>query len=151
MKPPVLRIFDTTVIALLVFQLTGCGTLLYPERKGQKSGRIDMGVFLLDAVGLLFFLIPGIIAFCVDFNNGTIYLPGTQTTGTTTKLRQIKFDPKTTTHAQIEKIIKDETGYTVKLDQSNMKVTKLHSKDEMNMQFAKAIADIETNRLASVR
>lgn len=44
--------------------------------KGQSAGKIDPGVAVLDGLGLLLFLIPGVIAFAVDFNNGTIYLPG---------------------------------------------------------------------------
>ena len=60
----------------LILQLTACGTILHPERKGQRSGQIDPAIAVLDAVGLLFFLIPGVIAFAVDFTNGTIYLPG---------------------------------------------------------------------------
>ncbi|MDE2027804.1 MAG: hypothetical protein KGK03_04150 [Candidatus Omnitrophica bacterium] len=64
-----------TVIAVLVFQLAGCGTLLYPERRGHFGGRLDIGIVILDAVGLLFFLIPGAIAFAVDFSDGCIYLP----------------------------------------------------------------------------
>ncbi len=59
----------------LILNLTACGTILHPERKGQTSGRLDAGVVLLDAVGLLFFFVPGVIAFAVDFSNGTIYLP----------------------------------------------------------------------------
>ncbi|HET6422329.1 MAG TPA: hypothetical protein VFG20_01520 [Planctomycetaceae bacterium] len=55
--------------------LSGCGTILYPERKGQPAGCIDWKVVALDGIGLLFFFIPGVIAFAVDFNNGTIYLP----------------------------------------------------------------------------
>jgi hypothetical protein len=143
------KLFDRALIAVLVVQLMGCGTLLYPERKGQKAGHVDVGVFLLDAVGLLFFLIPGIIAFAVDFSNGTIYVPGTATTTTThAQLRQIKFDPKTTTVAQIEKIIKDQTGYAVKLNQSNIKVSRLSSNDDMMAHFAQALPDIESSRLA---
>ena len=69
-----LRIFICTVF---IVQLMGCGTILYPERKGQKSGKIDTGVAILDGIGVLFFIIPGIIAFAVDFYNGTIFLPGT--------------------------------------------------------------------------
>lgn len=69
-----LRIF---ICAVLIVQLTGCGTILYPERKGQTGGRIDTGVALLDGIGLFVFVVPGIIAYAVDFYNGTIYLPGT--------------------------------------------------------------------------
>ena len=65
------------VLAVLIFQLAGCGTLMYPERKGQKGGRIDVGIVALDGIGLLFFLVPGIVAYVVDFFNGTIYLPDT--------------------------------------------------------------------------
>ena len=61
--------------AVLATALSGCGTLLYPERKGQTGGRIDPSVAILDGLGLLLFLIPGLIAFAVDFSNGTIYLP----------------------------------------------------------------------------
>ena len=53
----------------------GCGTILHPERRGQPAGRLDWGIVALDALGLLLFFIPGVIAFAVDFNNGTIYLP----------------------------------------------------------------------------
>ena len=60
--------FGTSVVA-------GCGTILHPERKGQPAGSIDWKVAALDGLGLLFFFIPGVIAFAVDFNNGTIYLP----------------------------------------------------------------------------
>jgi hypothetical protein len=64
------------LLASLLTSLTGCGTLLHPERKGQTGGSIDPGIVILDSVGLLFFFIPGVIAFAVDFTYGTIYLPG---------------------------------------------------------------------------
>jgi hypothetical protein len=53
----------------------GCGTILYPERRGQPAGRLDWGVVALDGVGLLLFFVPGVIAFAVDFATGSIYLP----------------------------------------------------------------------------
>ncbi|MEE2879623.1 MAG: hypothetical protein VX593_11510 [Pseudomonadota bacterium] len=56
--------------------LAGCGTILYPERRGQTGGRLDTAVVILDGLGLLLFLVPGIIAFAVDFGSGAIYLPG---------------------------------------------------------------------------
>lgn len=67
-----------TPIALsltMVFQ-AGCGTLLYPERQGQDKGdKLDPAVLILDGIGLFFFIIPGLVAFAVDFNTGAIYLP----------------------------------------------------------------------------
>lgn len=62
--------------ALFITQVTACGTLLYPERRGQTNGQIDVGVAALDAIGLLFFFVPGVVAFGVDFMTGAIYLPG---------------------------------------------------------------------------
>ena len=52
---------------LLVVQLTGCGTLLYPERRGQRGGHVDVGVALLDGIGLFFFIIPGRDRICGGF------------------------------------------------------------------------------------
>ncbi|MGV8835232.1 hypothetical protein [Cellvibrio sp.] len=65
-----------TLAASLLVQLTACGTILHPERKGQKGGQIDPAIAIFDGIGLLFFFLPGVIAFAVDFSNGTIYLPG---------------------------------------------------------------------------
>ena len=62
------------LVALLGFQL-GCGTLLYPERRGQTRGRLDADVVILDGIGLLFFVLPGLFAFAVDFVTGAVYLP----------------------------------------------------------------------------
>lgn len=59
----------------LVTQLTACGTVFYPERRGQISGEIDPGVAILNGIGLLFYVIPGLIAFAVDFTTGAIYFP----------------------------------------------------------------------------
>ncbi len=143
------KILNVTITALLVFQLAGCGTLLYPERRGQIGGRLDVGVVILDAVGLLFFIIPGVIAFAVDFSNGTIYLPARRVIiEHTVELRQIKFDPKHTSLAQVEKIIKDQTGYAVKLTQSNVRVSRLKSRTDMMEHFAQAVPDIQDDRLA---
>lgn len=76
------------VASLLVTQLSACGTLLYPERRGQTTGTIDVGVALLDAVGLLFFFVPGVVAFGVDFVTGGIYLPGGRVATLTPEERQ---------------------------------------------------------------
>ena len=60
----------------LITQLAACGTIFYPDRRGQVSGRIDPAVAIMNAIGLLFFIIPGLLAFAVDFTTGAIYLPG---------------------------------------------------------------------------
>jgi hypothetical protein len=53
----------------------GCGTILYPERSGQPVGKLDIWVVLLDSIGLVYFVVPGLVAFAVDFTTGAIYLP----------------------------------------------------------------------------
>jgi len=63
------------ICGLLLFQLAACGTLIYPERRGQTSGEIDPVVAVLDACGLILLVIPGLVAFIIDFDTGAIYLP----------------------------------------------------------------------------
>lgn len=75
MKNKALSLALSTVV---ISQLIACGTILHPERKGTISGRLDPAIVALDAIGLLFFFVPGVIAFAVDFTNGTIYLPKSQ-------------------------------------------------------------------------
>jgi len=53
----------------------GCGTYWYPERKGQSGGKLDSKVVLMDALLCLCFVIPGVVAFYIDIDNGCIYLP----------------------------------------------------------------------------
>jgi hypothetical protein len=91
------KLFQTlqvSVCIVLIAQLIGCGTLMYPERRGQRGGRIDAGVAILDGIGLLFFIIPGLIAYAIDFSTGTIYLPGTTGSLDIKDIKQVKFDPK---------------------------------------------------------
>jgi hypothetical protein len=70
------KFISVLFITTLLTNLTACGTIIHPERNGQRGGGpLDVGVVLLDGIGLFFFLIPGVIAYAVDFSNGTIYLP----------------------------------------------------------------------------
>lgn len=48
---------------------------MFAERNGQDSGKIDPNVVLMDGIGLLFFILPGLVAYGVDFATGAIYLP----------------------------------------------------------------------------
>ncbi|MFI4916145.1 MAG: polyribonucleotide nucleotidyltransferase [Phycisphaerales bacterium JB060] len=74
-RPLIVAALTTGLLSATVLQ-AACGTILYPERRGQDAkGDLDIGVVLLDGVGLLFFLIPGIIAYAIDFSTGAIYLP----------------------------------------------------------------------------
>jgi len=127
-----------SLCAVFTLQLMGCGTLMYPERRGQRGGSLDAGVAVLDGIGLLFGIIPGVIAFAVDFSNGTIYLPSRTHLGflDLKHIKEVKFDPKHTSLASIEGMIKDNTGCEVKFDQDNIRLSKLKSLNEMKEQFA---------------
>lgn len=72
------RVIGGVLALTLTAQLTACGTLFYPDRRGQIEGKIDPAVAGMDAIGILFFVIPGLIAFAIDFATGAIYLPGGQ-------------------------------------------------------------------------
>ncbi|MFA5389215.1 MAG: hypothetical protein WC312_05620 [Candidatus Omnitrophota bacterium] len=149
MVKKLLQTLYISVCAVLIFQMAGCGTLMYPERRGQRGGRIDVGVAVLDGIGLLFFIIPGIIAYAIDFSEGTIYLPGTNTGSLDIKnIKQVKFDPKHYKAATIERIIKRETGYAVKLSRDNIEVYKLESLDDMMSRFAEVLPGIQNTRIA---
>jgi len=71
-----MRALSLGLCAALGLQLGGCGTILYPERRGQTSGHVDTGVAVMDGLWCLLFIIPGVVAFIVDFGNGAIYEPG---------------------------------------------------------------------------
>lgn len=130
------RLLSLALCTIIVLQLVSCGTLLYPERRGQKSGQIDVAVVLMDAVGLLFFIIPGVIAFAVDFYTGSIYLPpDSPDRNLKDRLKDmwkgkkeaaagglivIKVDPEDLNPATISAIVTKETGYPLRLDDSRL-------------------------------
>lgn len=100
----------------ITLQSTACGTLLYPERRGQTSGRIDPAVAILNGIGLLFFIIPGAIAFAVDFSTGAIYLPGGRAdNGDGTKDVRIVTVKGEITPERLARILAQETGQHVDL------------------------------------
>ncbi|MBN8431945.1 hypothetical protein JF535_13910 [Microbulbifer salipaludis] len=75
MNKSIKRGIAASCLLTLMLNLTACGYFLYPERKGQTGGRVDPVVVILNGAGLLFGILPGVVAFAVDFTNGTIYLP----------------------------------------------------------------------------
>nr|WP_298146119.1 polyribonucleotide nucleotidyltransferase [uncultured Pseudomonas sp.] len=111
------RIIGGVLAASLFTQLTACGTLFFPDRRGQIEGRIDPVIAALDAVGILFYVIPGLIAFGIDFATGAIYLPG----GVSAQL-----DPQALhdladadgriDNAKLKALIEQSTGYNLPLD-----------------------------------
>lgn len=111
------RLGIVTVMAGTLIGATACGVILYPERKGQVDGRIDPAIAVLDGIGLLFFLVPGVIAFAVDFATGAIYLPGTAgyTTLDMDNAERVNVNAGELDAAAIARIIEKHTGEQVSL------------------------------------
>lgn len=107
----------SVLILTSLLHLTSCGVLLYPERQGQARGRIDPAVAILDGIGVVLFVIPGLLAFLIDFHQGTIYLPSShgsnQTQDTAPQIIKVegKMDQK-----DIETIIGHATGSEINLN-----------------------------------
>ncbi|UQY80912.1 hypothetical protein HAV_01126 [Candidatus Hepatincola sp. Av] len=63
-------------IILVSIFLYSCGTMFKSSQRGKPhSDKLDPAIVTLDALGLLLLIIPGVVSFIVDYNNGTLYLP----------------------------------------------------------------------------
>lgn len=112
---------------ILSVQLTACGTIFYPERKGQISGRIDPLVAFANAAGLLFFFIPGIIAFAVDFTTGAIYLPhGKRSSLTPEELKSVTESDAVNIRA-LNEILSKKIGQPIDVTAANIQISPLNS------------------------
>ena len=99
----------------LITQLSACGSIFYPERRGQISGQIDPGVAILNGIGLLICIIPGLIAFGVDFATGAIYLPnGKYSVAPETLQQAVDADGQVDT-AMLQQILKQQLGQDLPL------------------------------------
>lgn len=110
------RIVGGVLAVSLFTQLAACGTLFYPDRRGQIEGRIDPTIAVFNAVGLLFYVIPGLLAFAIDFATGAIYFPDDQYSMSPEKLQDaIGADGQIDT-LRLKAIIEQETGRSLPLD-----------------------------------
>jgi hypothetical protein len=140
------RLSASGLAGTLTAWLSSCGALIHPERVGQPRGQLDPAVVILDGLGLLLFLVPGLIAFAVDFGTGAIYLPpqyvGQRRTKTLNRegLVELQVDPDNLSRQQVESVVAEATGHTVRLTPGAYQAVKLESLSEMR--------DAET-RLAS--
>ncbi|MFB4392042.1 polyribonucleotide nucleotidyltransferase [Pseudomonas sp. NPDC089554] len=111
------RVIGGALVATLLTQLTACGSIFYPDRRGQIEGKLDPVIVALDAVGLLFYVIPGLIAFGVDFATGAIYYPGGLTSHVDPALLKpaIKADG-TVDNLRLQAILESELGQRLPLN-----------------------------------
>lgn len=114
---------------------SGCGTLLYPERRGQPAGPLDWRVVALDAIGLFFFFVPGVIAFAVDFSNGTIYLPQYSYRGVARprrerQLTRVATPTRPVIREDVERVVSSHIGHSVVLEPGEFDARELASVDD---------------------
>ena len=122
----------TTVAATTA---SGCGSILHPERVGQpRSGPLDWKIVALNGIGLVLFVVPGVIAFAVDFYNGTIFLPPcgyAQIEPTRTdELVAIEVRRKELTHEKIEQVVSEHSNKEIELTAGNYETKPLSAIDQ---------------------
>lgn len=102
----------------LVTQLAACGTVFYPERRGQISGEIDPGVAILNGIGLLFYVIPGLVAFAVDFATGAIYFPDARYSLAPERLSEALDDQGAVDPLKLKAILHRDLGVDLPMEQA---------------------------------
>ncbi len=121
--------------AVIAAQLVGCGTILYPERRGQSAmEKLDADIVILDGIGLLFFLVPGVIAFAVDFATGAIYLPRGHKSKASDLLGELEIREERLTVrsvAEIERILREATGLTIELESPSVLVFRAEEREDV--------------------
>jgi hypothetical protein len=103
------RVIGGMLAVSLFTQLAACGTLFYPDRRGQIDGRIDPAI-------AVFYVIPGLIAFGIDFATGAIYLPDDEYSMAPEKLQEAIGADGVIDQAKLKAIIEQETGRSLPLD-----------------------------------
>ncbi|HEY1065374.1 MAG TPA: hypothetical protein VGE52_04670 [Pirellulales bacterium] len=136
-RPPMLRFLTRRDLlrvvgcASLVVPATGCGTIFYPERRGQPATRVDWVVVTMDGLLLLCFLLPGIIAFVVDFSTGAIYLPlASETADAKAKYKELKLPKDQLTEEGIAAAVSKDLGKAISLKPNTYQTKTITSLDE---------------------
>lgn len=130
------RSLSSLLVAAVAMHAVSCGALIHPDRIGQPHrGRLDTSIVLLDALGLLLFFVPGVLAFVVDFATGAIYLPAYEYGAKDDPEREgdfvvVRVDPKTLTRERLEEILTEKTGKAVRLDAGTYEARRLQKIDE---------------------
>ncbi len=134
------KVCKGVLAGVLLFQTMSCGTLFHPDRRFQSShGPVDPGIVALNTVGLAFFLVPGVIAFAIDFATGSIFLPPWESTSFSQNdiengdaLKIVFTDKSLMTKENIEKIIGKHSKTEFSFDDKNLKKIKIDSLDDIN-------------------
>lgn len=102
-----------------------------------------MGIAVLDGVGLLLFLVPGIVAFAVDFSTGCIYLPPGSYSGApdadkidANEIKVVHVDPAKLNETTIKTIIIREAGISAMIDLNQAEFCALNGSGDIYGKFA---------------
>ena len=131
--------------AVIAFNAVSCGTIMYPERRGMPAGRIDPKVVVMDGILLLFFFVPGVIAFAVDFATGAIYLPPSgygyghvpPEKFSREKWVRVDVDPQELDRGEIERVVSAHAGAAVQLEPGAFEVRETYQPDIVQVQAAR--------------
>lgn len=137
---------SASIAAAFTGSLSGCGLFLHPERRGQRGGRIDWRVAALDGLGLLLFFVPGIIAFAVDFHEGTIFLPeGHAHTGShSQQLVSVFVPPLELTRGRIETVVSSHVNQSIDLNRGEYQTQSLEHVDDFWSSRERLMSNAET-------
>lgn len=125
------------LISAMLVQVSACGYIFYPERRNQPAGgNIDPAVAILDGLGLLLFIIPGVVAFIVDFSTHTIYFPpgkkGSLQGIEKEKMAAVPVPAGQLNQQGIESIVSKHTGMPIHLDSAQVKVYVLEDFNQLS-------------------
>lgn len=130
----VVKVLAVIVLGTVLVQIVGCGTIFYPERRGQSvHGGIDIVVAIADSVWFLAYIIPGLIAWGVDLYTGAIYLPAGKKRFAGPPdgkdIVVIKVDPEQLDQKMMEEIVSNHVGQKINLDDPNLQILKFNGTD----------------------
>lgn len=128
-------------LALLVLlaQTVSCGFILYPERRGRTSGYIDPGVAILDAILFIPGILPGVVAFAVDFTTGCIYTSerrfSTEALGEDQDSRLLDQAILQLDIPALERVLSEKAGKTIVLDPGRIRVLRVNDPETIARYF----------------
>jgi len=151
MKQGTFKGLQSAVALLLLIECSGCGYIMHPDRRGQTGGQVDVTIALLDGVGVLLFVVPGVIAFIVDFSTGAIYLPHSNHAGSLRgeTMDRVSLDTRHGARVAIERMLLEQRGISLRLDRGDLIVTRVSSVDGAASALPAAEAGARPSMLAS--
>ncbi|GAB6095450.1 hypothetical protein JCM14469_17020 [Desulfatiferula olefinivorans] len=139
LQKKILKTLAGLAVLTVLLQTVSCGFILYPERRGRTSGYIDPGVAILDAILFIPGILPGVVAFAVDFTTGCIY---TSERRFSAELLNGEQDPGLLDQAilqldipALEHVLSEKAGKPVMLDPAGIRVLRVNDRETISRYF----------------